>query len=624
MDATIDIPPTPSLSQDDQAVDAVNAESFRPGYLGPTSYALILPRSDESSLLRGRQTSVDSEHSDLELSYQHHLTKSIRTQMATDILKTLRHFKLIHEFVLDYCEACKTGVVPTPLEADAVNALKMTVDEFNLLSTLPDPRLIATVLENTSRPLNISPALQPREFYKTCTGDNLRFETIGYILATAGRSMLWELGPFRQGDNSLRKSQLADEMLRSSTTCLFICSLVSPVNDVMIWMFHENLLLTNMMCGYAGPPAWRRLGELTTQIYALGIHKESNGSNLPRFILESRRRIFCSTYNQDKTISTFLGRPIRLSKRHTDIKLPLDISDDDLTGDEAGFIVACRSLDDNGWNTNEKSYGGHLRASWLRARYISHQFREEILDFALAKVTPNVKLQLLDISRRIRESWNSFPSHIRYEPMHWNEDVPSGVRLALVYIYLTHFYNEFMIQKLLDSYPLIQNVALLRVSMDLLSATMILSVVRDRAYDMTRDFFHAVLLFGIPSGSVLSTVLQEQHRTGQPFPDFMTRSEIIRKLSVLISHLDTAARLDSGASPGDGNYNHCRKAAKAFTRVIDTVLNAESDVPPSGAEMSLNLDMFTAPGLDGFDGMDLGSSGLADGFDWGAIGQWTL
>lgn len=208
--------------------------------------------------------------------------------------------------------------------------------------------------------------------------------------------------------------------------------------------------------------------------------------------------------------------------------------------------------------------------------------------------------------------------------MRWDEDLPSGVRLALVYIYLTHFYNEFMIQKLLDSQPLIQNVALLRVSMDLLSTTMALSVIRDRAYDMTRDFFHAVLLFGIPSGSVLATVLQEQHRTGQHFPDFMTRSEIIRTLSVLISHLDTAARLDSGASPGDGNYNHCRKAAKTFTRVIDTVLNAKPDVPPSGAEMSLNLDMFTAPGLDGFDGMDLGSGGLADGFDWGAIGQWTL
>jgi len=114
-----------------------------------------------------------------------------------------------------------------------------------------------------------------------------------------------------------------------------------------------------------GPPTWRRLGELTTQIYALGIHKESSASGLPNFILETRRRIFCSSYGHDKTVSTFLGRPTRLSKRHTDVKLPLDISDDNLTAGEATFNAACQYLDENGWNTNVDYYGGHLRASWL-------------------------------------------------------------------------------------------------------------------------------------------------------------------------------------------------------------------------------------------------------------------
>jgi hypothetical protein len=564
-------------------------------------------------------------------------------QMATDVMKTLRHFTLIRELVLDYCETCQSGVVPTPMEADAVNALRSTVDKFDLMSSLPDPNLVATVLGNTSRPLSISASLTSREFYKTYTGENLRFETIGWLLATAGRSLLWALGTFRQDDDSLQRIRLADEMLRSSTACLVICSLVSPVNDIMIWLFHENLLFTSMMCGYSGewsftdmrssaltrvigPPSWRRLGELTTQIYALGIHKETNNSNLPLFILESRRRLFCSTYHIDKTISTFLGRPVRLSKRHTDIKLPLDISDDNLTGDEATLRLACRCLDENGWNTNEDYYGGHLRASWLRARYISNQFREDVLDFALAKLTPSIELQLLDISRQIRKVWDSFPAHLRYTPLCWSAELPPGVCLGLVVIYLTHFYNEYMIQKILaDSQPLAQNLPLLRVSMDLLSTTMSLSTIRDRSYDMSRDFFNAVLLFGVPSGSVLATALQEQHRTGQPFPTSISRSEIIRTLSVLISHLDTASHLDSGARPGDGNYNLCRKAAKAFTKLIDTVLDAKPDVTPSVSDFSLDLDLdrITAAGLDGFEGVDF-SGGLADGFDWGAIGQWTL
>jgi hypothetical protein len=55
------------------------------------------------------------------------------------------------------------------------------------------------------------------------------------------------------------------------------------------------------------------------------------------------------------------------------------------------------------------------------------------------------------------------------------------------------------------------------------------------------------------------------------------------------------------------------------------VLDAKPDVTPSVSDFSLDLDLdrITAAGLDGFEGVDF-SGGLADGFDWGAIGQWTL
>lgn len=188
----------------------------------------------------------------------------------------------------------------------------------------------------------------------------------------------------------------------------------------------------------------------------------------------------------------------------------------------------------------------------------------------------------------------------------------------LVVVYLTYLYNEFLIQKLLDRQPLTSNTALLRVSMDLLSTALTLGTIRDRTYDIHRDFLYTILLYGIPPGSVLATALQQQHATGQHFPPSISRSEIIRTLSVLISHLDTAAR------PGDGNYNLCRKATRAFTRVIDAVLDPQPSVEPSTSDSNLDLNFFAPPGLDGFDGMDLAGGGLYDGVDWGAVGQWTL
>jgi hypothetical protein len=157
-----------------------------------------------------------------------------------------------------------------------------------------------------------------------------------------------------------------------------------------------------------GPPSWRRINELSTQIYALGIHKESTSANIPGWLAETRRRMFCASYNQDKSISTFLGRPIRISKRHTDTSLPLDLSDEDITGDQSTLDLAIRALDKDGWNTR----GRWLRASWIvcmtylptifpisntrqRLRYTSLQFREEILEFSLTKIDSSIQRQLL-------------------------------------------------------------------------------------------------------------------------------------------------------------------------------------------------------------------------------------
>jgi hypothetical protein len=365
------------------------------------------------------------------------------------------------------------------------------------------------------------------------------------------------------------------------------------------------------------------------------MHKESTSTDIPMWLTQTRRRIFCSSYNQDKSISTFLGRPIRISQRHTDVKLPLDLRDDEITGDPANLEAAIQRLDDNGWNTK----GQHLRATWIRLRHMASRLREEILDFSFSSMSPKVEADLLDISTRIRTSWDSIPPHLRYWKTCWDESYPPSVCLMLVVIHLTHWYNEFMIQKLLDYTPLTSNLAFLRVSVDLLSNVLALGAMRDRTYDVHRDLLNCILLFGIPSASVLATALRQQHQTGAPFPQSISRAEIVRMLSVLISHLDAAAHLEnSGARAGEANYNLCRKASRIFTRVIDTVLDPKtSEITPSsegvdaldfGIEGEMGLDLFGVPGLDGYEGMEFaGLVGTGNeggvGVDWGALGQWT-
>lgn len=226
---------------------------------------------------------------------------------------------------------------------------------------------------------------------------------------------------------------------------------------------------------------------------------------------------------------------------------------------------------------------------------------------------------------------------MRYRKTCWQEDVPTKVCLVLCGVHLTYQYNEFMIQKLLENSPLTLNTPLLRVSIDLLSNTLILGPIRERSYDVHRDMLHCVMLFGIPAASVLAAALREQHQTGQQFPAEISRSEIIRMLSVLISHLDAAAYMDnSGARHGEANYNLCRKASKVFTKVIDTILDPRTveEMTPANDQlaMDLDVDLFSGAAFNGLEGV--GFPELCSGpgtsrnvndadIDWGVLGQWN-
>ncbi|KAJ4983250.1 fungal specific transcription factor [Stagonosporopsis vannaccii] len=630
---------SPTTPGDEKLADAVAADTYSPGYLGPGSYALLLPQDDGPEQHPRREASAASDTPEHELTHQYTLKKAMRREVVTSILSAFRHYTAIQELILWYNASNEAGVIPAQLQIDAINAIGPFVERHNLRRAPPTTQLVDLIMENSSKPLCVSHVSNPRDLYKSCSGDNLRLEMIGFLLATAGRSLTFGFSPdtFSGPGNRGLRARFMDELLSASTQCITITSLIATVNDITVWMYYENYLFTTMVCGYSGPPSWRRINDLATQIYALGMHKESASVDIPIWLTETRRRIFCSSYNQDKSISTFLGRPIRISKRHTDIKMPLDLRDDEITGDPAELEAAINRLDAGGWNTR----GQHLRASWIRLRHIASRLREEILDFSLTTIDASVERDLLDISTRIRTSWANLPSHMRYWKTCWDESYPSSVCLMLVVIHLTHWYNEFMIQKLLDYTPLTSNAAMLRVSVDLLSNVLALGAIRDRTYDVHRDLLNCILLYGIPSASVLATALRQQAQTAAPFPAGISRAEIVRMLSVLISHLDASAHLEnSGARAGEANYNLCRKASKIFTRVIDQVLDPKlSEVTPSnsegneaGIEGEMGLDLFGVPGLDGFEGMEfagmVGGSAVMEGngmtVDWGALGQWTL
>jgi hypothetical protein len=252
-DATTAFPPS-SPSQGDKLADAVAADVYHPGFLGPGSYAVLLPQDEEPGRSREREESVASERSDRELTHQHTLSKSMRYQMASDVLSTFRHYDSIRQIVLWYNAYNEAGVVPAQLSVDMVNALESVVDKHDLRRKSPSAQLIEQVLETTARPFTVSQSLEARDLHILCSGENLRFEIIGFLLATAGRSLTFGLAPelFTDPANKDVKIRLTDELLRASTTCLFLTTMVATVNDLTVWLYYENYVFTIMMCGYTG------------------------------------------------------------------------------------------------------------------------------------------------------------------------------------------------------------------------------------------------------------------------------------------------------------------------------------------------------------------------------------
>ena len=142
--------------------------------------------------------------------------------------------------------------------------------------------------------------------------------------------------------------------------------------------------LTEFIAKLPGPHCWSRLGDLSTDIFALGLHRDAKTDQLPEFLFESRRRQFAAAYQLDKSIATFLGRPPRIPLRYSDCQMPLDISDDALASEDTNPRFSPTDLDANKWNV----HGVFQRSSWMRVRFIISMFRDEILEVSLQKVTP--------------------------------------------------------------------------------------------------------------------------------------------------------------------------------------------------------------------------------------------
>ncbi|KAJ6131286.1 hypothetical protein N7523_001746 [Penicillium sp. IBT 18751x] len=545
-----------------------------------------------------------------------------------DIISALRFLPAIEKHIRAYFSFSQGALVQRPIILELAKLVRRSLEESGrILEETEDSvhfqmndRFACDMLRCSSSEVVISPSSDLQEFCALFWGENVHVETLGLLFAVAARSHLHRYSDEERDDYFIR------EMSRCSKLSLRLARDLAPqATDLMIWLAHEDLQLTTTIEGDASLSVWRRMSDLATDLFALGLNRESTYSpnSIPFFLAEARRRMFSKVFYLDKLFAMVFHRPPRIAARHADCKPPLDLSDDELFPDSPGALDRTRkSLTHDGWNTD----GRYRPTTWARVRYILGQFREEIVEYQIQPRRSTDHTKIKDLAIRCNEAWNALPSHTRYNKENWTSNLPEEVCYMQGKVYLSYLHIQFQIHRILGDCTSTTSSELLIVSGDMLETIIQVANPRGRASYFPRDLPSILLIYGLPSASMLIRALETTNlHSSNILPPSMKSSNLVRNLSVLVSHLENVCR------HGDTNHTFCIQASKAISRKLDIILS-EPQKPassiPFNASQGFNTpsQSLVTPGMPSELSPGVGELGLLDMKDIDSfdLANWVL
>jgi hypothetical protein len=218
---------------------------LRMGYLGPTSVVAEFLSVSESAGELGDDSSARVESS-------RHLPP-YWFKKVLNVLALLEDFSIIEVLARELNEMSQAAMIPSPFVGNAFKPIRKLADEYLLKrrSDIQVQRLASKIVENTARSFHIPSSTEGCDFHQLYTGDNTRLEILGIIFSLAGRSTYFGLGSglFLSHDEPRSRAQFAQKMFLASDITLQLCKMLTPNNDLLVWLLYENMLLSSMIHG---------------------------------------------------------------------------------------------------------------------------------------------------------------------------------------------------------------------------------------------------------------------------------------------------------------------------------------------------------------------------------------
>lgn len=172
--------------------------------------------------------------------------------MITEAFHYLDQWAAIEQLIREYYDASQSAIVPAPLILNTLRPIREMWETYTFSRDLNGDisGLVTRVIQNTTKPFNVSAALEGGAFHTLFTGDSTRLEILGILYGIAGLASLFGLATNRfAGLERSSRAGFAQKMLEATDVILQVCKMVTPVNDLTVWMLYENLLLTTLVLG---------------------------------------------------------------------------------------------------------------------------------------------------------------------------------------------------------------------------------------------------------------------------------------------------------------------------------------------------------------------------------------
>ncbi|EAW12286.1 putative chromatin structure remodeling complex protein RSC3 [Aspergillus clavatus NRRL 1] len=566
--------------------------SANPGFLGLTSYsdtvtgyAGVLDYAMRHAVeLEPREDGAGSSAASVD---------SGQMELGAQVLMLLEHLPLFEE-IMEKRIAVWEGVIFGPQLFRAMfktirevyrNATEGVEDKYPCLL-----ELARFVFQNTATEIVVHASMTLSEYISMVAA---RWDTLSLLLSSMGYAVyqIPHDDPVFQTEGMPGKDRkgLRRIAMAASDICLQFCDKSGTIGDPLCWATLQQTGFVFHTFGTSDYRTWQKLGDLTTIIFALGLHQVGDNTNIPFFLSEIRKRALVGAYAIDKDLAIFLGRPPRICRRYCNIQYPLDLSHEEMIASPGVRQQALAKLDARGWNKEEKLSKGARGRCVLLSSFI----REEILELSLTHPIDDLDQQAEAVLKRAHQWRSDLPSFL-----HWTADANNP---DLGSLHLEFLYQDFLIYQTVAKRTGKKHDSLISTSLEIVSCCLELVSRQMRSLKMHMFTILDLCYVGLPAAGTLATELlrrsqpkPEPASSSAPFP----RSEIIQKLSVFISHTDTFIQQH------EGDYEIALRGQMLIRQVLDRVLSPVSGPPlsdPLGAGIPMADDMDFMAMLESFD-----------------------